>query len=231
MNWGKSLAWIQFIHFWSLDFSDAIGLRRDPIQVVPGSPNDLVFSECTIANYQSLERLALRTTWADDPTQCQTRITLDQGTTVWNMQVPNVPGAECQVHSLRIRGFTKYNVQTAKVLHSCPGIRQVVFSLEPDTDLVGTISESTPSSQKEYTKLTGFIPPETIQSSLNERPPGYKLLPELIIDYNHPSTNGDNPWKIIQGELGPLCGTKISKLAVPRAEHFGSSWVRPTSDS
>ncbi|KAK7687004.1 hypothetical protein QCA50_009503 [Cerrena zonata] len=206
MNWNKSLAWIQFIHFWSLDFSDAIGLRRDPIQVVPGSPNDLVFSECTIGNYQSLERLALRTTWADDPTQCQTRITLDQGTNVYSMHVPNVPGAECQLHSLRICGVSKYNMQTAKVLQMCPRLKRLMLSLEPDTNLKDII--------------------KSIQSSLNERPPGYKLLPELIIDHNQPP--GQNPWIIIEGELGPLCGTKISGLTGPRPEDVGSSWVRAT---
>lgn len=143
MNWGKSLAWIQFIHFWSLDFSTTMGLRRDPIELVPGLPEDLVFSDCTIGNYQSLERLALRTTWNDDPSQCRTRITLDQGTIVWKLQSPKTPGAECHAHRLRICGFAKDYVQTANVLQLCPGIKEVVFALGPGHELVDIISKST----------------------------------------------------------------------------------------
>lgn len=69
-----------------------------------------------------------------------------------------------------------------------------------------------------------------IQSSLHERPPGYKILPELVIVPSQLPTNGDNPWKLIQGLLGPLCGTKISGLTGPRPEHLTPpSWVKTIS--
>lgn len=81
-KWDKRLSCIQFRGFRSLDFTPILGPRRDPLQRISGFPQDLVFSDCVIANYYSLERLALRVTWGSN-SAFKTRITLDKGTSIW----------------------------------------------------------------------------------------------------------------------------------------------------
>ena len=69
-----AFAWVQFINFWELDFGDDEGkdknqikskCHQNPGQIisrVPGRPCCLVFSDCTIANYSSVEMLLSQST-------------------------------------------------------------------------------------------------------------------------------------------------------------------------
>lgn len=48
------LSYVRFVNFWALDF-DA---PKDPITTIPGCPRDIKILECTVANYQSVRRVA-----------------------------------------------------------------------------------------------------------------------------------------------------------------------------
>lgn len=119
----RDLAWVQFVNFWDLDFDG----MEEAIERVPCSPPNLVFSQCTIANYESLVRLAER---SRAPCSKLPVVTLDQHTKILNLST----GFDCPSHSLHIYNLNfkyNYSLNLTRLLSS-PSIKKVKLSLDSD---------------------------------------------------------------------------------------------------
>ncbi|KAK7681664.1 hypothetical protein QCA50_015398 [Cerrena zonata] len=131
LRYNRPCSWVQFIGFCALDFDNAI-FR---IECLPGRPPNLVFSGCTIGNYQSVVSLADR---SKPQNSCALpAITLDKNTAVEKLSASHGTPSNCTPHSLRVYSYSEtwQSKSVAKLLYTCPNVKEVFFSLDYPMDI------------------------------------------------------------------------------------------------
>ncbi|KAK7685339.1 hypothetical protein QCA50_011703 [Cerrena zonata] len=140
-RWSMVMFWhyIEFRGFRSVDIFPLYNPKRLTLHM-HGRPKELVFSGCTLDDYQTLELLALRSRyfWFKHRA-CEAAIVLENGTSVSHVSNPStywsMHRGRCFRHKLEIRGFNWSScLRVARVLALCRGITNLVIKLEPTMD-------------------------------------------------------------------------------------------------